>query len=172
MGLIERFDTKKYRLSRHRLDRRHVLIPVIITTVALILLIFILNSVNSDLRTSGESAIIFTSFASSAFIMFMAPYSKPSSIRRFAASYIMAGIFGEIGYLLVPLSGFYVAVTFTIFMMALLLFETDSIHPPAMGAALAFVIFQVSYPGLIILASGIVVLGALKEMVERLGVNP
>jgi hypothetical protein len=172
MGPIEKFNSKQYRLSRHKRNRRHVLIPALITTLVLILLIFILNSVNSDLRTSGYSAIIFTSFAASAFIMFMIPYSRASNVKRFVWSYLMAGVLGEIGYILTPILGLYGAVAFTLFLMSLLLFETDSVHPPAMGAALAFVIFRVGYPELIILVSGIIVLSVIKMFVERLGINP
>lgn len=146
-----------------------MLIPAVLTTMALILIIYVLNYVNSDIRTSDYSAIIFTSFAASAFILFMIPHSSASNIRRFVISYILAGIFGEIGYLLVPYLGFYLAIAIVLFSMALLLFETGNIHPPAMGIALAFVIFRVSYPGLLVLFIGIVMLSMIKLIVEKYG---
>jgi len=172
MSIIEGLDAKKYRSARHKFNRKHILIPAIITTFVLVLLIFILNGVNSDLRTSGYSAIIFTSFAASAFIMFMTPYARASDVKRFVLSYLLAGILGELGYLLTSIIGFYGALGLTLLLMALLLFETDNVHPPAMGVALAFVIFRVSYPGLIVLAFGIVVLSAIRMLMERAGINP
>ena len=170
---IEEFDHRIYRDLRHKRNRKHILIPTLITTIALILLIYIFKIVNLDLRSNiGYSLVVFTSFAGSAFILFMTPYSRSSSTRRFVKSYAIASVFGELGYLLTGIIGFYPAAAFTIFVVALLLFETDSAHPPAMGIAFAFVIFQIDYAGLVIVVLGVALFAGLKLLLEKLRINP
>ena len=170
---IEEFDHKIYRDLRHQRNRKHILVPTLITTIALILLIYIFKVANLDLRSNiGYSLVVFTAFAGSAFILFMTPYSRASSIRRFIESYAIASIFGEIGYLLTGIIGFYPAAAVTLFVVALLLFETDSTHPPAMGIAFAFVIFQIDYVGLLIVVLGVALFAGIKIVIERLGISP
>ncbi len=170
--LIEEFNHKVYRRLRHKRNRKHILIPVLLTVAVLMVLIFVLELVNESFRYSTGSAIVFASFAASAFILFMTPYARSSSVKRFVKSYVIAGIFGELGYLLTGIAGFYVASAFTLFFVALLLFETDSVHSPAMALAFAFVIYQVDYTGLFVIIIGVVLLSAIKLVIERLGINP
>ncbi|MDE1855524.1 MAG: HPP family protein [Candidatus Micrarchaeota archaeon] len=173
MKLFEDFDHALYRRARHKQNRKHILIPTVITTFALLILIAALEGVNLDLRNNvGYSAIIFTSFASSAFILFITPYARSSSVRRFISSYAIGAVFGEIGYLLTNIVGFYVAAAVVVFCVAILLFETDNAHPPAIGLAFAFVIFQVDYAGLLVVVAGVAVLALIKLAIEKLGVNP
>ncbi|MDE1860219.1 MAG: HPP family protein [Candidatus Micrarchaeota archaeon] len=172
MSLSERFNFERYKASRHKRDKKHILIPLFLATGTMLLLVFILSIVNSNLMANGDSTIIFTSFAASSFIIFMTPYSKSANMRKFVLSYIIAGIVGEIGYLSLPYVGFYGAVTVVLFSMSLILFETNNVHAPAMGAALAFVIFHVSYAGLLVLVSGIIVLVAIKICAEKLELEP
>jgi hypothetical protein len=170
---IEEFDYKIYKGLRHRRNRKHILIPALIATAALILISYMFKSVNLDLRSNiGYSLVVFTSFAGSAFILFMTPYSRSSSIKRFAKSYAIASVFGEIGYLLTGIVGFYPASAITLFIVALLLFETDSTHPPAMGIAFAFVIFQIDYVGLLVVVLGVAILAGIKLAMEKLGISP
>jgi hypothetical protein len=170
---IEEFDHAIYRRMRHGHNRKHILIPTLLTTIALLVLIGALEGVNLDLRSSvGYSAIIFTSFASSAFILFITPYARSSSVKRFVLSYAIGSIVGEIGYLLIGAIGFYAASALVVFTVALLLFETDNAHPPAIGLAFAFVIFKVDYVGLLIVVIGVVVLALIKIAIEKLGISP
>ncbi len=173
MKFAEKFDHALYKRLRHKRNRKHILLPTIITTLSLLFLIFVLETLNVGLRKDiGYSAIIFTSFAGSAFIMFMMPYSHASNIRRMIKAYVIAGIFGELGYLLTGVIGFYAASALTLFFVALLLFETDSAHPPAMGIAFAFVIFQVNFTGLFVVVVGVTILVLIKVALEKLGINP
>ncbi len=173
MKLFEEFDHAIYRRARHRKNRKHILIPTILTTFALLILIAALEGVNLDLRNNvGYSAIIFTSFASSAFILFITPYARSSSVRRFVVSYAIGAVFGELGYLLSGTIGFYASAAFVVFFVALILFETDNAHPPAIGLAFAFVIFQVDYAGLFVVVAGVVVLALIKVAIEKLQINP
>ena len=173
MNRIEQFDHATYRDLRHQRNRKHIIIPTLITTIALIILIYIFESVNLDLRSNiGYSLVVFTAFAGSAFILFMTPYSRSSSVKRFVKSYAIASIFGEIGFLLTGVIGFYPASAITLFIVALLLFETDSTHPPAMGIAFAFVIFQIDYVGFLVVVLGVALFAGMKIAVEKLRINP
>ncbi|MDE1874314.1 MAG: HPP family protein [Candidatus Micrarchaeota archaeon] len=170
---IGEFDHAIYKQMRHQPDRKHILIPTLITTTALVLLIYLFEMVNLDLRSNiGYSLVVFTAFAGSAFILFMTPYSRSSSVKRFVKSYAIASVLGEIGYLLTGIIGFYPAAAITLFVVALLLFETDSTHPPAMGIAFAFIIFQIDYAGFLIVVLGVAVFTGIKLVLEKLGINP
>ncbi|MDE1825125.1 MAG: HPP family protein [Candidatus Micrarchaeota archaeon] len=171
MGSRERLNLEKRRASNRRRNR-NVLIPLFLATGTTLLLVFILSVVNSNLTANGDSAIIFTSFAASSFIIFMMPNSSSSNTGKFILSYLIGGIVGELGYLSLPYIGLFSAVAAVLFFTSLLLFKTNNMHPPAMGAALAFVIFHVSYAGLLVLASGIIVLSAIKICAEKLGLEP
>ncbi len=73
------FSHREYRKLKHKLNRSNILIPLVLMSFITVFLIFVLHEINLDIREiSGESAIIFTSFASSAFILFLMPYSKAS----------------------------------------------------------------------------------------------
>ena len=47
--------------------------------------------------------------------------------------------------------------------------RVDSIHPPAMGLALAFIIYDVGYAGIAIAAIGVVMLIAMKKFIDWAG---
>ena len=46
---------------------------------------------------------------------------------------------------------------------------TDSMHPPAMGLALAFIIYDVGYAGIAIAAIGVVLLIVMKKIIDWAG---
>ncbi len=172
MKLTEEFSHEKYRKTRHKPNRQHIIIPILLTVATLMLLIYVLEILDKDFRYSSGSAIVFASFAASAFTLFMTPYARSSNVNRFIRSYTIAAILGEMGYLLTGTIGFYAASALTLFMVALLMFETDSMHPAAMGIAFAFVIYQLDYVGVLIVVVGVTVFTMIKVVLEYFNINP
>ncbi|MCL4398410.1 MAG: HPP family protein [Candidatus Parvarchaeota archaeon] len=165
------FSHREYKKLKHKVNRNNILIPLLITSFVIVLLIFILNRVNFDIREiSGASALIFTSFASSAFILFLMPYSKAAKRTRFVKSYIIAGVFGYTGFFLSRFVNFYIMAGIIIFVVSLLLFETDSEHPPAIGIAVAFMIFKIPIYGILTLIAGIFILVAARYIMQKAGI--
>lgn len=162
---------KEYRKLKHKFNRNNIFIPLIATSFVVVLLIFILHEINFDIREiSGASALIFTSFASSAFILFLMPYSKAAKKTRFVKSYLIAGFFGYIGFFLSSFINFYIIAGIVIFIVSFLLFETDSEHPPAIGIAVAFMIFRIPIYGILTLIAGIIILVAAKYIMQKTGI--
>lgn len=165
------FSHREYKKLKHKVNRNNILIPLLITSFVIVLLIFILNRVNFDIREiSGASALIFTSFASSAFILFLMPYSKAAKGTRFVKSYIIAGVFGYTGFFLSRFVNFYIMAGIIIFVVSLLLFETDSEHPSAIGIAVAFMIFKIPIYGILTLIAGIFILVAARYIMQKAGI--
>lgn len=163
------FSHKEYRRTKHKLNRNNIVIPILLTSFIVVLLIFILHEINFDIKeVSGASALIFTSFASSAFILFLMPYSKAAKKTRFIKSYLIAGLFGYMGFLLSEAISFYIAAGITIFIVSLLLFETDSEHPPALGIAVAFLLFKIPIYGIITLFAGMAILVLSRYILQKL----
>lgn len=159
---------KEYRKLKHKLNRNNIFIPLIVTSFVVVLLIFILHEINFDIREiNGASALIFTSFASSAFILFLMPYSKAAKKTRFLKSYLIAGFFGYIGFLLSKVINFYLITGIVIFVVSFLLFETDSEHPPALGIAVAFLLFRIPIYGIMTLFGGMGILVFSKYILQR-----
>ena len=102
----------------------------------------------------------------------MTPYARSSNVNRFIRSYTIAALLGELGYLLTGTIGFYAASALTLFFVALLMFETDSMHPAAMGIAFAFVIYQLDYIGVLIVVVGVTVFTLIKVVLEYFNINP
>ena len=160
---------KEYKKIKHELNRNNIIIPLVLMSLTVVLLIFVLHEINFDIRkVSGASALIFTSFASSAFILFLMPYSKSAKNTRFIKSYIIAGAFGYIGFFLSSVINFYLITGAIIFIVSLLMFETDSEHPPAIGIAVAFLLFRIPIYGVLTLLIGIGILAIAKAILEKL----
>ncbi|MEM0143772.1 MAG: HPP family protein [Candidatus Parvarchaeum sp.] len=165
------FSHYEYKKLKHKLNRNNILIPLIITSFVVVFLIFVLHEINFDIRkVSGASALIFTSFASSAFILFLMPYSKAAKKTRFVKSYIIAGVLGYAGFFLSKFINFYIVTGIIIFIVSFLLFETDSEHPPALGIAVAFLIFKIPVYGILTLIAGIIILVTAKYVMQKTGI--
>ncbi|MDE1851373.1 MAG: HPP family protein [Candidatus Micrarchaeota archaeon] len=159
-----------YRKFKHMRNKHNVLIPILLVTVVLLVLVFMLDIVDVGLdRNFGSSAIIFTSFASSTFIMFMMPYTKSASPKRFVKSYAIATVFGYLGLLLISYFGIYLATVVVVFLTALFLFETDSEHPPAMGLLFAFVLYHVGILSAFVIVSGVLIIAVLHIAMTKMG---
>ncbi len=162
---------KEYKRYKHKFNRNNIIIPLLSTSLIIVFLIFALHEINFDIREiSGASALIFTSFTSSAFIMFLMPYSKAAKRSRFIKSYLIAGIFGYIGFLSTKFINFYLVTAVLIFFVSLLMFETDSEHPPALGIAVAFLLFKIPIYGILTLMAGMAILVTGRTILQKFGI--
>lgn len=144
-----------------------LVMSALFTSLSVVALIAMFDYANYDIsHKAGASAILFASFASSAFLMFIVPESKAAKMSRFVRSYIIGGVMGAIGFTLLPFIGTYLSVGIILFATALMLIWTDSMHPPAMGLTLAFIIYDVGYTGIAIAAIGVVMLIIMKKFID------
>jgi hypothetical protein len=144
------------------------LIPAILAGLNLALLVFFLQYFNIDKAYGlGTSAVIFTSFASSIYIMFITPNSRAAKNSKFVKSYAIAGVVGSLGGLGLAIMPLYAVAALVIFFVSVLMIITKSEHPPAAAIAFAFVLFRIGYIGIIIIASGVVIVIALRYILEK-----
>jgi CBS-domain-containing membrane protein len=147
--------------------RWQLILSALFMTLSVVALIAMFDYANYDIdHAAGASAILFASFASSAFLLFMLPRSKAAKMTRFVKSYVIGGVMGVIGFTLLQPIGTYLSVGIMLFATALMLVWTDSVHPPAMGLTLAFIIYDVGYVGIIIVAIGVMLLIMMKKIID------
>lgn len=146
----------------------NVLTPAVLTAITLVLLIWVLSNVNFDIRYSlGASTIIFASFGGSAFLLFMMPTSRTARLSSFVKSYAIAVVLGSAGYFIIPYLGIYYTSALMIFLISLLLIVTDSVHPSAVSLLFAYLLYDVSYIGDIVVAIGVAIIIIIRFYLER-----
>ena len=84
--------------------------------------------------------IVFSSFASSSFLLFMEPHQESSRLSKFIKSYIISGLIGIAGSFIALHIGIYYSLALVETMVALFLVLFNAIHPPAMGIAVVFIL--------------------------------
>ncbi|MEM3841271.1 MAG: HPP family protein [Candidatus Micrarchaeaceae archaeon] len=148
---------------------RNKVIPSIFAGITLAILVYIMIYVKFDLLYgNGASIVIYSSFAASAFILFVTPYARAAKVHRFLGSYIIAGLIGAASYYIYNLVGLYATTAIVVFAMSLIMIETKVQHPPAMGIAFAFVLFHISYIGVVIVALGAIIILGMRVILEAL----
>lgn len=161
-------DKKKAHKREKDVLIKNRIIPALLTALSVSILTFILYSVNFDIsHGAGSSAILFASFGTSAFVLFMMPRSKAATISKFVKSYVISTLLGVVGFFLLDLLPLYVVAGIVIFFLAILLFITRSEHPPSVGIAMAFVLFRVDLFGVLIVALAVVILLFLRIVLEK-----
>ncbi|MCL4373888.1 MAG: HPP family protein [Candidatus Marsarchaeota archaeon] len=159
--------SRKRERSSKRLKRR--LIPAVLAGVTLAILVFLLGYFRIDLLYGiGTSAIIFTSFASSIFIMYIMPNSRAAKSSKFLKSYLLAAIVGYMGGLTTSILPLFVIAGIVIFVLIVLLILTYSEHPPAAAIAFAFVLFHVGVAGIAIIIAGIATILFFRFVLEKI----
>ncbi len=167
---MERRRTGRSRRKLHRweIKLRNIAIPALLTAVSMMVILIALDYFHFDLAYGvGTTAIIFASFASSAFILFMTPRARGARIPRFVKSYIIGGVVGLAGSLMLAYVPLYITAAAVIFVVSALLYLTDSQHAPAVAIAFAFVIFHIDIFGLVIVIAGALLLIALRFVLEK-----
>ncbi len=154
---------------REALGRMKIrIVPAILASVALSMLVFLLVYFKIDAISGvGTSAVIFSSFASSIFIMFIMPNSKMAKIGKFVKSYLIAGVIGFLGSLGLAVFPIYIISAFVLFGVIVLSVITRSDHPPAAAIAFAFVLFHISYGGILVIVLGVIIVVFLRYVLEK-----
>ncbi len=152
--------------SKNRLKRR--LIPAALAGATLAILVLLLEYFRIDLLYGvGTSAIIFTSFASSIFIMFIMPNSRAAKASKFVKSYLLAAIVGYIGGFATSILPLFVVAGIVVFVLIVLMILTYSEHPPAAAIAFAFVLSHIGIAGIAIIVIGIAIILLLRFILEK-----
>lgn len=158
----------KTRHSANRILLKNKIVPALLAAVAISILTFVLYYFNFDvLYGKGASAVLFASFGSSAFILFMMPRSHSAKIARFVKSYTIAAIAGILGFYLLDLMPLYVVAGIVVFALSITMYAVDAAHAPAVGIALAFVLYRMGTDGVIIVILGVAILLFLRLVLER-----
>lgn len=147
---------------------KKIVIPAFFTAFAAAVLVLALKYFNFNIRYgTGSSEIVFASFGSSLFLLFMAPKSKTASVRRFVKSYLIGGVIGVAGSAMLSYLPLFLVAFIIIFVASIVLFVADSVHPPAIAIAFAFVLFRIDVYGMVIVASTAFLIVLLKLFFDR-----
>ena len=135
-------------------------------TVAL--LTFLLNlAENVLIITIGAKYLIFASFGSSAFIMYLMPENASAKVNKFVKSYIAAGIIGFLCTFIVPYIGFFYAIAVVETVIAITLVAIDAKHPPAAAIGIVFLINRVGFYGIFIIVIGVATVSILTTVLNK-----
>ncbi|MCL4389255.1 MAG: HPP family protein [Candidatus Marsarchaeota archaeon] len=158
---------RKRRFDSERVIQRKI-VPGLLTALSLVVLVYLLHIFSIGLETGlGSSAVIFASFAASAFILFMMPHIGAAKPSRFVKSYIIGAILGYIGFLLTGIIGLYLSIFIIIFALVLMLVLLDAQHPPGAGIAFAFLLYRVGWEGIIVVIAGVIIMLAVRYFLEK-----
>ncbi|EQB70239.1 MAG: HPP family protein [Candidatus Thermoplasmatota archaeon] len=102
--------------------------------------------------------IVFSSFASSSFLLFMQPHQESSRLSKFIKSYIISGLIGIGGSFIALHIGIYYSLALVETLVALFLVLFNAIHPPAMGIAVVFILERANIFALLFLFSGMILI--------------
>lgn len=159
---------KKARHKKKEVLLKNKVIPAVLTALSVSILTLILYYVNFDISYgSGSSAILFASFGTSAFVLFMMPMSKAAKLDSFVKAYALGTILGLVGFYLLAIFPLYIVAGIIIFLFSLTMYITGAEHPPAIGIAMAFVLFRIDIYGVLIVAAGVAILLFLRVVLER-----
>lgn len=147
---------------------RNIAVPAMLTALSMLIVAYVLHYVNFGVAQGSASGIlIFASMGSSAFILFMTPRSKAAHISKFAKSYIVAGLIGYLGFAVKPFAGIYASLTLVMLIVTIALVFARAEHPPAVGIAIAFVLYNVGAAGILVVMLAMLLLIAVRVVLER-----
>ncbi|WP_393972075.1 HPP family protein [Oxyplasma meridianum] len=135
-------------------------------TVAL--LIFLLNLAEHLLIISIDAKyLIFASFGSSAFLMYLMPESNSSKVSKFVKSYFAAGVIGLLCTFIVPYIGLFYSIAVVETAIAITLVGIEAKHPPAAAIGIVFLINRVGIYGIIIIIIGVATVSILTTVLKK-----
>jgi CBS-domain-containing membrane protein len=147
---------------------RGSIIPSIMIGITVAVLAFIINIVKTHLLIGeGSRLVIFASFGSSAFILYMFPRSRHAKIYKFAGSYFVAAVAGIGGTLLIPAAGVYYTVAVVEMLISFIIVIAGLEHPPAVAIGIVFVIGRVGLYGLLVIVVGVAAVSLMKTILEK-----
>ncbi len=162
---------KKHKAKSSSYHIRNKIIPSMLAALSIAIIVFIFGVINFDARYGiGVSAVLFSSFASSAFILFLVPKSDAAKISKFVKSYMIGGFIGYLGILVITFTSMplYVVTAIFIFITIMIMVITRSEHPPGVAIAFAFILYQLDFFGIIIVILGVLMLIFVKMVLEKI----
>ena len=148
---------------------KNTLIPSIllgITISTLSALLYLLR--NELIMISDSKFLIFASFGSTAFIMYLMPSTPSARIVKFVKSYIIAAIIGLLGFYLYPVLGILFDLAMVETLIALVLVSAKAMHPPAAAIGIVFAVDRIGIYGIVIIVLGILTIIALKIILDKI----
>lgn len=147
---------------------RNVAVPAVLAALSMLIVAYALHYVNFDVAHGSASGIlIFASMGASAFILFMTPRSKAAHVSKFAKSYIAASIIGYFGFAIKPFVGIYASLTLVMLIATIALVLARAEHPPAVGIAVAFVLYNVGFGGILVVVLAMLLLISIRIVLEK-----
>ncbi len=159
--------SKEFKIKAERYVK-NTFVPSIflgITISAVSVLLFILR--NELVIVSDGKFLIFASFGSTAFIMYLMPSSPTAKIDKFVKSYAIASVIGLFGFYAYPVLGTFFDLAIVETLIALALVSLKAIHPPAAAIGIVFAIGKVGPYGIVVIMLGILTIIGLKIMLDR-----
>ncbi len=148
---------------------KKALVPALMLGFTVAFLTFLLNLAEHVLIISlGAKFLIFASFGSSAFIMYMMPENESARLGKFVKSYLAAGIIGFLCTFLVPYIGLFYAIAVVEAVIALTLVSIGAKHPPAAAIGIVFLINRVGIYGILIIIVGVLTVSILTTLLHKL----
>ncbi|OYT27793.1 MAG: hypothetical protein B6U97_00380 [Candidatus Altiarchaeales archaeon ex4484_96] len=140
--------------DKGRLNPRHVFFPAILAGLSI--------SVIAYFWDITQYGILFASFGSSAFILYVTPNAKQAQLRNILGAYPLAGFFGYLSATYIMPYINFADITFdyavtggiAVMLTTLAMLTTRFEHGPAAGAALAFVIKEPDVIAVFLLIGG------------------
>jgi hypothetical protein len=152
--------------SKRIVQIRNSIIPAIFIGITITFTILFLSLLHIYIVPIAKF-IVFSSFASSSFLLFMEPKQDSSRISKFVKSYIISGAIGIIGAFIAPHIGLYYSLALVETVVALLLVAANAMHPPAMGIAVVFIFENANVFALLFLFSGMVLIILLDKFLNK-----
>jgi CBS-domain-containing membrane protein len=117
------------RSLRQRLDLKGEFVLALLPTLTVL-------AVLGFVETVSHQRLLFTSLASSAFLIYLDPEHGTNTVRTLVIAHMTAAVVGLVAYAL--LGAGYVAGGSAMIVMITLMILLDVVHPPAVSTALAF----------------------------------
>ena len=111
--------------------------------------------------------LIFASFGSTAFIMYLMPKSPSAKISKFAKSYVAASLIGYAGLYIAGYLGIFAAIAIVETFIAITMVALKAEHPPAAAIGLVFTINRVGPAGILLIIIGIFTISGLTIILKK-----
>ncbi len=148
---------------------KNTLIPSIFLGITISTVSVLLYVLRDDLIiVSGMKYLIFASFGSTAFIIYLMPSSPSARIDKFVKSYTIAAVIGLLGYYAYPTLGIFFDLAMVETLIGIALVSFKAMHPPAAAIGIVFAIGSVGPYGIVVIALGILTIVALKVVLDKI----
>jgi CBS-domain-containing membrane protein len=147
---------------------KNTIIPALLLGITLAILVFLLYLLRDYLIIIEDAKyLIFASFGSSAFIMYMMPESSSSRISKFAKSYVAASLIGYSGLYMSGFLGVFATIAIVETLIAIVMVSLKAEHPPAAAIGIVFTINRVGLAGILIIVIGVITVSLLSLFLKK-----